>query len=172
MPRAPGLIIAAALLIAACGDGSGASGAAAPMTPTSSTSSTSEPLDGVLAVGRIDGPVFTSPPPPPGERVGMSARVMGTIILDDRGCLMLELEGVRYSIVWPAGTSWQRDPPAVLLPDGQIVEPGMSVLGDGGYMTSVTHMTGQEVNDAATGCAGPTGEIAIFNLGAEVTITG
>ena len=84
---------------------------------------------------------------------------------------MLELEGVSYAIVWPAGTSWQPDPPAVLLPDGQIVEPGMSVLGDGGYLSSVTHMTGQVVNDAAAACAGPTGEIAIFNLGAEVTIT-
>ncbi len=172
MPRPLWLIIAAALLIAACGDDSGTSTAAAPTTPTSNTSSTSEPLDGVLAVGRIDGPVFTSPPPPPGERVGMSARVMGTIILDDRGCLMLELGGVRYSIVWPAGTSWQPDPPAVLLTDGEIVELGMSVLGDGGYMPSVTHMTGQEVNDAARGCVGPTGEIAIFNLGAEVTVTG
>ena len=33
--------------------------------------------------GRIDGPVFTSPPPPPGERAGMAARVMGTIDFDD-----------------------------------------------------------------------------------------
>jgi len=55
--------------------------------------------------GQIDGPVFTSPPPPPGEREGMAALVMGTIALDDRGCLVLELEGVRYAIVWPAGTS-------------------------------------------------------------------
>ena len=121
--------------------------------------------------GRIDGPVFTSPPPPPGERAGMAARVMGTVLLDHRGCLVLELERVRYAIVWPAGTSWRPDPPGVLLPDGQIVEPGMSVLGDGGYMSSVTHMTGREVNDAAAACVGPTGEIAIFNLGAEVIVT-
>jgi hypothetical protein len=157
MPRALVLIIAVAFVIAACGEDSG--------VPTTEPSATS-------TEGQIDGPVFTSPPPPPGEREGMAARVMGTIDLDDRGCLMLELEGIRYPIVWPAGTSWQGDPPAILLPDGQIVEPGMSVLGDGGYMESVTHMTGREVNDAATRCAGPTGEIAIFNLGEEVTITG
>ena len=74
--------------------------------------------------------------------------------------------------MWPASTSWRPDPPAVVLADGQIVEPGMSVLGAGGYMSSVTHMTGQAVNDAATRCTGPTGEIAVFNLGTEVTITG
>ena len=157
MPRALVLTIAAALLMAACGEDSGVS-TTAPSAPSTE--------------GQVDGPVFTSPPPPPGEREGMAARVMGTIALDDRGCLTLELEGIRYPIVWPAGTSWQPDPPAVLLPDSQIVEPGMSVLGDGGYMESVTHMTGRAVNDAATGCAGPTGEIAIFNLGAEVSITG
>jgi hypothetical protein len=124
-----------------------------------------------FTTGQIDGPVFASPSPPPGERVGMTARVMGTITIDDRDCLMLELEGIEYPIVWPAGTSWQPDPPAVLLPDGQSVEPGMSVLGDGGFMESVTHMTGPDVNSAATACIGPTGEIAIFNLGAEVTVT-
>jgi len=59
----------------------------------------------------------------------------------------------------------------VILADGQIVEPGMSVLGSGGYLKAVTHMTGQEANDAAAACAGPTSEIAIFNLGAEITIT-
>ena len=156
MPRALVLVIAVAFLIAACGVGSGVS--------------TTAPA-AISTEGHIDGPVFTSPPPPLGEREGMAARVMGTIDLDDRGCLVLELEGIRYPIVWPAGTSWQPDPPAVLLPDSQIVEPGMSVLGDGGYMESVTHMTGREVNDAAR-CAGPTGEIAMFNLGAEVNITG
>lgn len=122
--------------------------------------------------GRVDGPVLTSPPPPSGERAGMGAQVMGTVLLDDRGCLVLELEGVRYAVLWPAGTSWQPDLAAVVLPDGQIVEPGMSVLGGGGYLSSVAHMTGQEVNDAAAECAGPTGEIAIFNLGSEVAITG
>lgn len=121
--------------------------------------------------GQTDSPVFTSPPPPLGERAGMAAQVMGTVLLDDTGCLVLELEGVRYAVVWPAGTSWQPDPPAVLLPDGLIVEPGMSILGEGGYLSSVTHMTGQKVNDAATACTGPTGEIAIFNLGSEIAIT-
>lgn len=101
----------------------------------------------------------------------MAARVMGVILLDDRGCLVLELNEVRYSVVWPSGTSWQPDPPGVVLPSGQIVRPGMSVLGDGGYLSSVSHLTGREVNDAAVACSGPTGEIAFFNLGTEVTIT-
>jgi hypothetical protein len=73
--------------------------------------------------------------------------------------------GVCYAIVWPAGASWRPDPAAVLLPDGQIVEPGMSVLGGCGYLSSVAHMTGEEANDAATACAGPTGEIATFSIG-------
>ena len=156
MPRALVLVIAVAFLIAACGVGSGVS--------------TTAPA-AISTEGHIDGPVFTSPPPPLGEREGMAAQVMGTIAVDDRGCLMLELEGIRYPIVWPADTLWQPDPPGVLLPDGQI-EPGMSVLAGGRYLDSVAHLTGRAVDDAATACAGPTGEIAIFNLGEEVTITG
>jgi hypothetical protein len=102
----------------------------------------------------------------------MAAQVKGRLILDDTGCLMLALEGIGYPVVWPAGTGWQPDPPAVVLPSGAIAEPGMSVLGEGGYMTSVANMAGREVDAAAAACAGVTGEIAIFNLGSTVEVTG
>lgn len=59
------------------------------------------------------------------------------------------------------------------LEDGQVVERGMTVYGGGGYLDrgGIERMAGTEVADAADACAGPTGEIAIFNIGSEVTMT-
>ncbi len=56
--------------------------------------------------------------------------------------------------------------------DGQFVEPGMKVYGGGGYLRrdGIEWVAGAEVADAAATCAGPTGEIAIFNIGSTVTI--
>lgn len=87
-------------------------------------------------------------------------------------CLLMELEGVRYPLVWPAGTSWQEDPPAVVLDNGELVEPGMTVYGGGGYLQAeqIEEMTGPAVAAAADRCAGPTGEIAFFNIDSEVEV--
>jgi hypothetical protein len=124
--------------------------------------------------GRVDGPVLISPLPESDVLEGMAAEVKGTLVFDsDIGCLLLELEGVRYPLVWPAGTSWRSDPPGVLLEDGEVVEPGMKVYGGGGYLDrgGIEWMASAAVADAAEACAGPTGEIAIFNIGSEVTVT-
>jgi hypothetical protein len=61
----------------------------------------------------------------------------------------------------------------VRLEDGQVVEPGMTVYGGGGYLdrVGIERMAGAEVADAVEACAGPTCEIAIFNIGSEVTTT-
>jgi hypothetical protein len=103
----------------------------------------------------------------------MAAEVTGELIVDESiNCILMELEDVRYPLVWPAGTRWQEDPPAVVLADGQIVEAGMTVYGGGGYLSRdhVEELAGSEVAAAAERCAGPTGEIAFFNIGSEVDV--
>jgi hypothetical protein len=122
-------------------------------------------------VGRVDGPVLISPHPESGVFEGMAAEVKGTIVLE-AGCLLMELEGIRYPLVWPFGTTWQPDPPAVRLGGGVLVEAGMDVYGGGGYLdrTAIEAIAGSEVAAAAAECAGPTGEIALFNLGSDVIL--
>ncbi len=123
-------------------------------------------------MGAIDGPVLTSPSAF-GTAGGMAALVSGVVLFDESAnCLFLELEGTQYPVVWPAGTRWQEDPPAVVLSNGQNVEPGSSVSGGGGSLDRdhVEELSGSAVADAAERCAGPTGEIAFFNLDSEVDV--
>ena len=55
----------------------------------------------------------------------MAAEVTGVLLFDEStNCLLMELEGVQYPLVWPAGTRWQENPPTVVLKDGEKVEPG------------------------------------------------
>ena len=118
--------------------------------------------------------MLVSPLPESDVLDGMTAEVAGPVRFDsDTGCLLLEHGSVRYPLVWPAETSWRSNPAGVRLEDGQVVEPGMTVYGGGGYLDrgGIERMAGTEVADAADACAGPTGEIAIFNIGSEVTMT-
>jgi len=105
----------------------------------------------------------------------MDGIVTGTVIFDqERGCVLLQQpddERILYPIVWPAGAAWQADPLGVVLNDGRLIQPGMSVRGSGGYVASaqVVEAAGGEVAEAASRCAGATGEIAMFNADSEVT---
>ena len=125
--------------------------------------------------GGIDGPVLTSPRPPLFGGGGTDAQVGGTLVFDENtGCLFLandEEGNGRLPVIWPAGASWRADPPAVKL-QGQLIEPGMTVLGGGGYHQHelIKEFAGTIVADAAQACAGPTGEIAFFNIGSSVKI--
>ena len=128
---------------------------------------------GGSGAGAVDGPVLTSPPGP-GDSA-MEAQVRGTVEI--RGdCLMLVQEDFpdapAYPVVWPAGTTWQEDPPAVVLEDGRVVEPGTSVVGAGGDLQrdGIEGLVGSAVADAAGDCAGETGEIAFFNIGSDVQV--
>lgn len=102
---------------------------------------------------------------------GMAASLEGTLTFDG-DCLRLMQGDVEYPVVWPSGAAWQPDPPAVVL-DGQSIEPGATVSGEGGYFNrdNVEDRAGALVADAAEMCAGPTGEIAFFNIGSEVEVT-
>lgn len=102
----------------------------------------------------------------------MGAQVGGTVVFDENtGCLFLERENIRYPVVWPAGASWRADPPAVEL-QGQLIEPGMTVEGGGGYLKyeHVKGSAGTVVADAAQACAGPSGEVALFNIRGKVSV--
>ena len=130
---------------------------------------------GCSSTGRVDGPVLTSPSQLFGPTEGMAAEVTGVVIIDEStGCLLMESEGVRYPVVWPAGTRWQEKPPAVVLKGGERVEPGLTVYGGGGYLYQdhVEEMAGPAVAAAAGRCVGPTGEIAFFNIESDVENVG
>jgi hypothetical protein len=130
---------------------------------------------GCSSPGSVDGPVLTSRSELFGPSGGMAAEVTGELVYDEpSNCLLMELEGVRYPIVWPAGTRWQDDPPAVVLDGSEVLEPGMTFYGGGGYLQAeqIEEMTGPAVAAAAEMCAGPTGEVALFNVDSEVEILG
>lgn len=131
-------------------------------------------IAGCSSTGTIDGPVLSSPAQLFGPSGGMAAEVTGVLRFDaSTDCLLLESEGVQYPLVWPAGTRWQENPPAVLLEGGDKVEPGMTVYGGGGYLyrDHVGELSGSAVAEAADRCAGPTGEIAFFNMESKVDVT-
>jgi len=122
--------------------------------------------------GAVDGPVLTSPRPPSIGGGGMEALIRGTMVFDkNTGCLFLERDDIQYPVVWPHGASWRADLLALEL-QGQLIEPGMSVSGGGGFLTygRVEEFAGTAVADAARACAGPTGEIAFFNIGSDVNV--
>lgn len=128
---------------------------------------------GCSSTGTVDGPVLTSRSELLGPSGGMTAEVTGMLVFDESSdCLFIEMEEVRYPLVWPAGTRWQDDPPAVVLDSGEKVEPGMTVYGSGGYLQreQIEEWTGPAVAAAADRCAGPSGEIAFFNIESEVEL--
>jgi hypothetical protein len=117
------------------------------------------------------GPVLTSPRPALFGAGGMAAILEGTLAFDG-DCLRLIRGDIEYPVVWPAGASWEPDPPSVVLL-GQSIEPGATVSGEGGYLSRdhVEQRAGSQVADAAARCAGSTGEIAFFNIGSEIEVT-
>jgi hypothetical protein len=123
--------------------------------------------------GAVDGPVLTSPPGP-GDG-GMDAQVRGTLEIRDQCVLLVgeqDLGSPAYPVIWPAGTTWQQNPPAVVLEDGRAVKAGTSVTGSGGYLQQVDieGLVGSTVAAAAGDCVGETGEIALFNIGSDVEV--
>ena len=128
---------------------------------------------GCSSTGTVDGPLLTSRSEPFGPSGGMTAEITGVLVYDESiNCLLIELEDVLYPPVWPAGTRWQDDPPAVVLDSGEKVEPGMTISGGGGYLQSehIEEWTGPAVAAAADRCTGPSGEIAFFNIESEVDV--
>ena len=116
------------------------------------------------------GPVLTSPPPDENSG-GMNGVVRGTLVFNENtGCLYLD----QSTVMWPAGATWQDDPPAVKI-HGQLIEPGMKVIGGGGYFpyNSIVLAPGNAIAEAVYECIDlsvPHPSIAFFNQGSRVDV--
>lgn len=108
---------------------------------------------------------------PSGSNGGMDAIVSGVVEIDlDAGCVWLsEPEGARYPVLWPAGTVAQTDPPAIQLPDGQLVQSGDRVEGGGGYVDAASAMTGLGLEPYPSQCV-QVGDAATFNASSAITV--
>jgi hypothetical protein len=126
---------------------------------------------GCSSTGSLDGPVLRSP-----TQIGaggMEAEIVGVLQYDESSnCLLLEANGVLVPIVWPSGTRWSDERAAVVVEGDQIAEIGATVSGAGGYIKArhVEDLAGAQVAAEAERCAGPTGEIAFFNIGSTVEV--
>jgi hypothetical protein len=88
----------------------------------------------------------------------MAAEVRGSVTYDaTQDCFLLELEGIQYPVVWPAGTVGTRNGPGVVLRDGSTLRVGDEVSGGGGYL----RVAGEY--EIPFGCLPSTGEVAVFN---------
>lgn len=120
----------------------------------------------------VDGPLLVSAAPGV-NRGGMDAQVVGQVSYRD-GCLRLDDKPV----VWPHGTEWDDATQEVVLPGGERAGDGDAVSGGGGYIAKRFFRVGRdpygvygdEGFQLVSDCAGPTGEVAFFNLGSEVTL--
>lgn len=89
---------------------------------------------------------------------GMDAQVGGTLATAD-GCVLLEQDGSRFPVVWPAGTSVAATDPLVIeLPSGERLSVGDRVLGGGGYLDAESLAI-----DVPAACLNEHGEVAVFN---------
>ncbi len=90
--------------------------------------------------------------------------------LDD-DCLLLD--GI--PVLWPEGTTWNPSAEAVRLSNGDLAAMGDSVIGGGGFygdLQDVSRLFGSDIADSARPCIDSTGQVAVFNLGSDVTLAG
>lgn len=113
--------------------------------------------------GAVHGPVIE------GNRRygGTDAEVSGVVVIES-DCIYLHMPATdsRYPVVWPHGTSWNKQDSAIELPDGILVYEGDEVRGGGGYHSgqNLSEFTGTEGLELAMACAdNQYGEIAVFN---------
>ncbi|MEL0000033.1 MAG: hypothetical protein VW623_07975 [Acidimicrobiaceae bacterium] len=114
--------------------------------PASST------VDAAFPDGTIDGPVMRHLPP--FDAASDAAEILGTLVLEDACLLLVSLQGSRFPIVWPAGTTWDAEGQAVVLHSDARVEIGSDIEGTGGYADTeqVVRWLGDEVAELAERC--------------------
>ena len=125
---------------------------------------------GVAACGgsesAVDGPVMRYPTSGGGGDQ-MGAEIRGVVQIDgDWLYLSFDEVGERSPILWPAGTTWDVEAQAVVLPNGETVSHGDEVEGGGGYLDvgAVERLAGGTAADLARECVDNTyGEIAVVN---------
>jgi hypothetical protein len=99
---------------------------------------------------------------------GMTALVGGNLDLEEEtGCVVLVRDGFRYPVLWPTGTTAQRDPFEVRLPDGTVAAEGDYVEGGGGYLSASEGASVDDLGIPVECLAGPGrtewGEVAVYN---------
>lgn len=101
----------------------------------------------------------------PESTSGFLPRVSGVLDYDeDLDCFLLEaVDGLRYPVVWPAGTTASSEP-GVTLPTGQLVSIGDEVRGGGGYFPPPARY------EIPAECLPDTGDAAVFNASLEVQV--
>ena len=104
------------------------------------------------ADGTIDGPVMRHLPP--FGAASDAAEILGTLVLEDACLLLVSLQGSRFPIVWPAGTTWDAEGQAVVLHSDTRVEIGSDIEGTGGYADTeqLVDWLGDEVAARADSC--------------------
>ena len=146
---AVGLTVAVGLVV---GLGVGGDEQPAPASPT---------VDAAFPDGTIDGPVMRNLLP--SDAASDTAEIFGTLVLEGECLLLVSLQGSRFPIVWPAGTTWDAEGQAVVLHAGERVVIGSDIEGTGGYADTeqLVGWLGDEVATLATSCAqGDVDEVA------------
>jgi hypothetical protein len=93
---------------------------------------------------------------------------------EDTGCVVLAVGETRYPVVWPAGTSGQRDSFQLVLEDGRVIREGDAVEGSGGF-PSESEGADLEATGIPPECLeGPGrsrwGEVAVLNSSSDLVV--
>jgi hypothetical protein len=103
-------------------------------------------------------------------RGGEDALIEGTLVTRD-GCVLIDQGGgfdIAFPVIWPSGTSIASEDPLTLrLRSGDELVVGQVVSGGGGYHDAASDRVQVAIPAA---CVPETGEVAIFNPGADLTI--
>ena len=117
----------------------------------------------------VDGPLLVSESPGL-LRSGSDALIEGAITYDS-GCLRVG----DHVAVWPHGTSWDAEDVVVVLRSGDRVGEGDVVSGSGGFAARDAfdaEAYDDEGERLVADCVGDGDGVAVYNLGAEVTLVG
>ena len=101
-----------------------------------------------------------------GEGDSMAALVGGEVAYDGR-CLTLD----GLPTLWPAGTTWDEQSSAVVLPDGTSAPIGTTLSAGGGVVPFANSAWGddQDATSVIEQCLDPTEQVVSFNTGANPT---
>ncbi len=135
--------LALLLLTAACGSSDSNSTPAVVVT-SSTTAEEAKAIDGPL----MRYPQTSSP------SANLGTLLTGVLQLD-AGCLYLvQANGQRYPILWPAGTRWDDPNRSVVSPAGEVMPMGGQVEGRGGFffLSDVQLLGGTAASNLAASC--------------------
>jgi len=109
------------------------------------------------------------------SNAGFAAVIAGAVVFDEEtGCVFVESGQATYPVVWPTGTTAQRDPFELRLPDGSIAVEGDRIEGGGGYLGGPELGEGAAETLAELGvpgaCRQEEDEVAVLNANWAVAV--